>query len=356
MQQEISNYIFRELLPEEDFNPIKLNGLAQFTQADFYGKWQANLGKEVRRFLISNGNSPLLYMQIIKCKLPLGKIFYTCPYGPIYKDGCLTARLLEFLKQNLQNILKTRNTVFTRLNFSPAITTEQDKLISNMFTSVHWTSTHATAFQPQREWFLPLHKSEEQILANMHQKTRYNIRLAERRGIVVDVLSSNFTKYIDTFYDLQSITAKRNGFNLHSKEYYKSVLEYCEQDTNSYLAVARLGDQVLTMNLVVVYGEIAMFVFGGSSNEHRNLMPSYLTHWVCVKHAKSLGMRYYNFGGYFDKNGPRVKQATLKKRSQYSVFKRKFGGFAFEHSNPFDLVHNRQWYTAYILYKFFRHV
>ena len=357
MCKDDKKYIFKELLANDSFNPKSINSSAEFTQANFYGEWQKGLNKEVRRFVIYNKKQEvLLYMQVIECYLPFGKKYYTCPYGPIYKDDEINEKLLIFLKDKINTVLgSSRNVVFTRLDFSPTLNERHSKLIQRIFTKAHWTSVHGSCFQPRREWMLPLEKPEEEILASMHQKTRYNIRLSERKNIKIEIATENLINYLEDFYKVQSITATRNGFQLHEKEYYASVLESCDKNKNGYLAIARLDGKILTINFMIVYNNIAMFAFGGSVNEHRNLMPSYYAHWEGAKYAKSIGMKYYNFGGYFDKDGPRTKKSTLKKRSQFSIFKKKFGGFALEHSDFYDIVHNKLWYMVYIMHKFFRH-
>lgn len=358
MEKSNKDYKFVELQPTDVVNPLNLYNNTPLTQASFYGQWQKSIGKEVRSFAIyDNTEQAVLYMQLVRCSFPFGKSYYTCSYGPVFKQEHFNEELLEFLKLNLQNVFKEdESLIFTRMDFSPTLSKEQNKTANYIFTKSHWTNVHGAHFQPRREWALPLQQSEKEILANMHQKTRYNIRLSTRKGVQTEIVTENLNKYTEDFYNAQALTAQRNGFGLHERKYYEAVLQSCDTNKNAYLVIARLNDKIITINLCIVYGNVAMFIFGGSSNEHRNLMPSYLAQWEGIKHAKKLGLEYYNFGGYFDADGPRVKKKTLQKRSQYSVFKRKFGGFALEHSNFYDMVHNRLWYRIYTIYKFFKHV
>lgn len=334
---------FRELTNSSEARPLRLYELAPFTQAWFYGGWQEALGKHVRRFAIYEDGEPVLYMQLVPCSLAKGKIYYTCPYGPVVNKK-FTAEAVRLLKIELKKIMETDNAVFVRLEGL------------SQFVKAPWWSVHGACFQPRVEWWLPLEASEKEILANMHQKTRYNIRLASKKGVEVDIVEENLIEYLEDFYAVQANTAQRNDFQLHEKEYYKTVLEHAQQNKNGYLAVARYQGKILTVNFVVTYGHIAMFAFGGSIEEHRNLMPSYLAHWQGAKHAKRLGMKYYNFGGYFDENGPRMKPATLKKRERFSVFKRKFGGREERHKDFYDCVGQPIWYVLYLLHKFLHHV
>ncbi len=358
---------FRELTSSNEVDPLRLHELAPFTQAWFYGEWQEQLGKKVRRFAIFADDYPVLYMQLVPCPLARGKIYYTIPYGPIVKEDAIDEKVLNLLKQKLKEVMKEDHAIFTRLDFSPpkilsyktpspVAGSSLRSLVVHKFWRAPWWSVHGACFQPRIEWWLPLEANEEEILAGMHQKTRYNIRLAAKKGVEVEIVEEGLLNYLEDFYAVQANTARRNGFQLHEKEYYKAVLASAEENKNGYLAVSRYGGKILTVNFMINYGQIAMFAFGGSVDEHRNLMPSYAAHWAGALHAKSLGLTVYNFGGYFDKNGPRMKKETLKKRERFSIFKRKFGGQEVLHSDFYDCVGNSLWYTLYLIHKFLRHV
>ncbi len=347
---------FKELTSSSEVEPRELYDLAPFTQAWFYGQWQEALGKKVRHFAIMTGGESILYMQLVPCPLTRGKIYYTCPYGPVLTPNLAVeppSEVLNLLDAELKKIMKKDNAVFTRLDFSPSLPLSTS---TTKFVKGPWWSVHGACFQPRVEWWLPLKESEEEILAGMHQKTRYNIRLASKKGVEVEIVEEDLLDYLEDFYAVQANTARRNEFQLHEKEYYKAVLASAEKNKNGYLAVARYEDKILTINFIINYGSIAMFAFGGSVDEHRNLMPSYAAHWEGARHAKALGMKYYNFGGYFDKNGSRMKPSTLAKRERFSTFKRKFGGQEVRHGDFYDCVGKPLWYALYMLHKFFRHV
>ncbi len=371
-QSNLQNLNFREV-KSNDIEPSDFFEFAPFTQARFYANWQEYaLGKKTRRFVIIKDNKPVLYALLIPCALGTKNFYYTCPYGPIIKKSLSKEDFnnsVALLKRELKKLMRKSGATFTRLDFSPSLRKNEnpnesflyadfanEKILSKYFKKAPWQSVHGACFQPRREWFLPLDKSEDEILSKMHQKTRYNIRLAKRKGIEVEIVTNNLEKYIDEFYGVQKSTAKRNGFSLHKKTYYKEALQTSDKLQNGYLVVARLKEKILTINFVVCYGKIAMFAYGGSYPEHRNLMPSYRAHWEGIKEAKRRGMQFYNFGGYFDENGPKLKPQTLQKRSRFSVFKRKFGGFALEHSPFYDCVNKKFVYLLFLIYKFIRHV
>ncbi len=360
--------MLQEIKDEKNYNPLELDTYAPFQQAWFYGTWHKNNKEEVRRFAFVKNGKTLVLFQAYKCTIPKIGSYLTIPYGPIISKEINEKDLNEFLN-DFYDLLKKENLIFARLDFSPSLADsplslkkdDADKILKTLSLHKHvfktpWYAVHGACFQPRREWVLPLNKTEDELLSGMHQKTRYNIRLAFKKQVETKIISENLTDYFDDFYRLQELTAKRNGFSLHERNYYKSVLQDATERKNGFLVFAYHENDLLTANFVINYGKIAMFAYGGSVPFKRNLMSSYATHWSGIVHAKSLGLEFYNFGGYFDEKGPKVKPETLKARSRFSVFKRKFGGFSWEHSPFYDLVANPFKYKLYMLYKKIRHV
>lgn len=338
----MSKIEFQELKEDEPFDPTTIHKNTPFTQASFYGDWQKVLGRTVRRFLVKDGGEVIAYFLLVKYPLLFGKNYLYAPYGPVAEN--LSRDLLINLKKELKNIAKTENAVFVRLDFTPV---GSSKLLSKFFKKSPEYTYHSAYFQPRAEWFLRLGKSEEDLLKSMHKQTRYSIRLAERKEIEVKIITENFGEYFNDFYMLMEETAKRNGFSIHPKEYYKTIFDNLDK-TNSYLAVASYGEQILAINLMVVYGGIATYVFGSSSNEERKRMPTYLAQWRAIQHAKKLGCDHYNFGGIS------IEGQVYKGWEGLTAFKKKFNGTEVIHSSFFDVVVNPVWYHLYNFRKFLK--
>ena len=177
----MANFVFRELEKNESFDPLTIHSDAPFTQAQFYGKWQEGLGREVRRFVILKDREVFAYFQLIKCPLFYHKSYFYIPYGPIIKE--FSEQFLNLLQIELCAIARKNNAVFVRLDFTPpAESDEYKKLLAIFFTkSSRWTY-QAAYFQPRAEWFLDLRKSEVELLKEMRKGTRYSIHLADRKG------------------------------------------------------------------------------------------------------------------------------------------------------------------------------
>jgi lipid II:glycine glycyltransferase (peptidoglycan interpeptide bridge formation enzyme) len=333
----------KELTESESFDVNSFYTEAPFTQAYFYADWQRSLGRKAKRFVINkiteNSSETVAYFQMIKYPLLLGKSYFYIPYGPILKNS--DENLLSFLKKEITKISKTENAVFTRLDFTPVISKE---ILSKIFTKSPLYTYHSSFFQPRTEWFLNLEKTETELLADMHKNHRYSIRLAEKEKIEIEIVTANFEKYFETFYELMTGTAKRNGFRLHPKNYYQNIFQNLSK-TNAHLAVAKYNEKILVIDLIVIYGGVANYVFSGSSDEERNKMPTYLALWKSILQAKSLNCEYYNFGGISAENRPEKSWEGL------TAFKKKWGGQEISHSDFFDLVANPFLYHLYNLRK-----
>jgi lipid II:glycine glycyltransferase (peptidoglycan interpeptide bridge formation enzyme) len=337
----------KELTGSEDFDLSGFYTETPFTQADFYADWQRSLGREVKKYIINNINETtkepeiVAYFQMIKYPLLLGKSYFYIPYGPVFKNSNTKEDLLVFIKQEIKKISMAENAVFTRLDFTPVISNE---ILSKFFTQSPLYTYHSSFFQPRTEWFLNLEKSETELLADMHKNHRYSIRVAEKEKVNVEIVTENFEKYFETFYKLMAGTAERNNFKLHPKNYYKNIFQNLSK-INAHLAIAKYNEKILVIDLVIIYGGVANYVFSGSSNEERDKMPTYLALWKSILQAKTLGCKYYNFGGITGKNEKHVEWEGI------TSFKKKFGGQEISHSDFFDLVANPFLYHLYNLRK-----
>jgi len=334
----MNQFTLHELGNDEHFDPLTVYDSVPFTQAKFYGDWQRTIGRVVKRFLIENNSETVGYIQLIKYPLPFGKSYFYAPYGPVIKKGAVSLELLSFLKTELRSVASTNDTVFVRLDFTPQINKD---FVGKIFTASHLYTYHSAYFQPRNEWFLELDKPEDEILDAMHEKTRYSVRLAIRRDVQVEIVTENFKNYFNDFYALMKETAQRNKFSLHPKNYYEVVFDSLSGINGSFLSVARYDQKVLAIDMIVVFGKTANYVFGGSSTESRNRVPTYLAQWRAICHAKKIGCMNYNFGGIS------VGDGTYKGWEGLTAFKKKFGGFQVDRSPLYDTVSIQFWYHMY---------
>lgn len=313
-----------------------------FTQGFAYGEWQKEVGRKVRRFVVKKENSAVGCFQVIKYPLPWAGSLLYIPHGPILNFLPRNDFWSEF-KTELKKILREEKSIFVRFDvFPPAAPPAGEFRSPAPEKTTSW-------MQPRGEWVLDLrNKTEEQLLSSMHQKTSYNVRLAEKKGVLVEIETTQITKHFPDFYKLLKKTSRRENFRLHPKNYYQNIFRLTETEHNSFLAIAKLEQEILAINLVVIFGTMAYFVFGGSADERRNTMFSYLLQWEAIREARRKDCAVYNFGGVgeIDNSGDPLAGVTL--------FKKKFGGQYLVYSQPADVVNRPFWYLLYNLRKKFK--
>jgi lipid II:glycine glycyltransferase (peptidoglycan interpeptide bridge formation enzyme) len=148
--------------------------------------------------------------------------------------------------------------------------------------------------QPREILVMGINPSEEELLANMKSKTRYNIRLAEKKG--VEVITSNDKQYRDRFFELVRETAERAGIRAHERNHYEKLLDALGPE-KAILYSAHYKGKVIAVNLMIFYDDLALYLHGGSGNAYRNVMAPFLLQWRAIQDAKKKECRWYDFGG-----------------------------------------------------------
>lgn len=155
-------------------------------------------------------------------------------------------------------------------------------------------------------------KTEDEILQNCHSKTRYNIRLAKRKGVVVKEGTKDDLK---DFHKIMIETGSRDGFIIRSLEYFEKM--YDELAPNHMkLLMAYYEDKPISGIIPIMYGNKTWYLYGASSNAHRNLMPNYLLQWEMIKEAIRNKNDVYDFrgvSGVVDENHPQYGLYRFKK-------------------------------------------
>jgi len=148
-------------------------------------------------------------------------------------------------------------------------------------------------YQPSRTVKVPL-LDDEALLAQMHQKTRYSVRLAKRRGVGV-VRAAGTTDDAKTFYQLLQETAERNKFGIHAQAYYRDFLHLFGDDRILLFAEV---DGVLGAGLIAArFGNEAIYMYGASSTHHRGRGAAFLLQFEAMRWARALGCEWYDLWG-----------------------------------------------------------
>lgn len=328
----------KEIFEEKDWHPQRILSDIPFQQAFWYGEMQKRRGRNVRRFTMLKDGASTAYAQFVAYPLLNSLKYWYAAYGPILKfaDDDVLLKLKEKLEQ--------ADAVFVRLDFSPSFGDMPAKILHRASKS----SSSGSYFQPRHEWYTNISRSGDEILAAMHQKTRYSVRYAEKKGIKTEIVArEQLLAHLPIFLNLMKDTAMRNKFSLHDENYYECFFEALVKRENGFLVEARLGEELLASHLVVVEGGVAHYAFGASADEKKELCAPHLAHFAGMLEAKKRGAAGYNFGGISE-------QGDAPHWESITAFKKRFGGRVVSHGPYFDIVIKPFWYYLYILRKFFK--
>lgn len=203
-------------------------------------------------------------------------------------------------------------------------------LEENGFRTRH-TGKNFEAIQPRYVFRLYLNgRSEDEILASFHQKWRYNIRLATKKGVEVRICGKEM---VADFARIMVETGLRDNFATRPPEYFSAMLDNLGDKCRLYMAFYE--DKPIAGTLAIHYGDKVWYLYGASSNEYRNLMPNYLLQWRMIQWAIETGCRVYDFRG--------VSGDISEDNPHYGLyrFKQGFHGEFTEFVGEYDYVQNR---------------
>ena len=272
------------------------------------GDFKSKFGWEARHVKAENCGAQILFR-----KLPFGFHIAYIPRGPVGKYW-------HQLWPEVDLLCHSRKTIMMIIEPDQWEPHPEADLFSHMDEYVIEEHT----IQPRRTILVDLSLDEEHILAEMKQKTRYNIRLAEKKG--VEVSESND---IASFYTMMQTTAERDGFSLHSLAYYEEVYAAFAPLGQCVLLQASFEGKPLAALIAFAYQDTAAYFYGASTNEERQRMPTYLLQWEAMRWAKRKGCIHYDLWGVPDHDKEYLEEHFAERNDGlWGVyrFKRGFGG------------------------------
>ena len=299
-------------------------------QTEEWGKLKSTFGWDYERVQVGT-----LWVQILFRKLPLG---FTIAYLP-KPVGRLFGKNVK-LGEEVDRVCKENKAIF--LKVEPDEWEAEDQLDYKLDG---WRI--GDPIQPPRTIVIDLRGTEDEILARMKQKTRYNIRLAGRKGVTVRKWDD-----IDAFYEMLQVTGGRDGFGVHSKEYYERAYDLFHPSGAVELLVAEYEGKPLSAVMVFISGNRAWYMYGASNNEERNKMPTYLIQWEAMRWAKNHGVDLYDLYGVPDHDEEFLEKhftGTQSNEGLWGVyrFKRGFGGEIKRAAQTLDRVYKPFLYAVY---------
>ncbi len=296
-----------------------------------WGEFKVKYGWTPTRVLFcDDGPSPRAAAQILRRPLPHTPfgIMYV-PKGPAVDFG--DSQLVAAALAQLEQIARKQNAIFVKID------PDVDSSIAPILTARGWRPSREQ-IQFRNTVLLDLGPSEDQLLAVMRGKTRYNIRLAQKRGVRVE---RGTIEDLRLFYEMYAETGARDGFLIRKFPYYRDAWGAFLQAGRAEMLLARVAEETIAGLILFVLGTRAWYFYGASRNAHRELMPNHLLQWEAIRWAKAHGCTVYDFWGApdtLDENAP-----------MYGVyrFKEGFGGKFTPHIGAYDYVVNPLLYFLY---------
>jgi peptidoglycan pentaglycine glycine transferase (the first glycine) len=277
-----------------------------FLQSEYWWKFQESVGRKTFHISETGEDGTLIASaNILEHELPIVGSYFYIPRGPVFEN--FKFEILN-LKSNLNeknnklindliNLARKNNIGWIRIEPNSESDLEIIRNIVEIRGNKLKVVKSGVDMQPREILVMDISKSEEEILAGMKQKTRYNVRLAEKRGVHVTCNTQHVTqKNIEEFIKLVKITSERDRITPHSESYYRKMFEIIPPDVLK-LYVAEYEGKVIAANLVLFFGKTATYMHGASDNVHRDAMAPYLLQWQAILDAKKVGCTMYDFGG-----------------------------------------------------------
>ena len=263
-----------------------------FLQLSGWGELKNAFGWSSQRVALTGNGGGTEAGALLLFRRIAGLTFGYVPRGPLtdWQDRAMTSRLLA----QIDNTARQSGAAFVKIEPSLPDTPENRALL----TSYGFRPSPQTV-QPRSTITLDISGSEDEILARMKSKWRYNIRLAERKEVTVRAGDRDDLRHFQT---LMETTGERDGFAVHSFDYYRAAFDLLVPRHGVYL-YAEYGGQVLASIVVLHCGPMAWYVWGASSDAERNRMPNHALQWAAIRWARERGAIRYDFWGIPDEIG-----------------------------------------------------
>ena len=299
------------MLDREEWNAEVMRfmpSFGAFLQSYEWGMFQEAIGRRVTRLHYTDRDKVCL-ASMIHITVGFGVGYQYIPKGPL---GNMSENdVLPVLRQY------SHNCSFVRIEPNTAFTVKP-----------------VDDTQPRATILIDLRKGMDQVLQGMKSKTRYNIRLGERKG--VEVREMDTVREFDAFWLLMKQTAVRDRIRLHDKGYYQKLLKALSQQGGAHARLfgAYFEGRLLASNMIVDFAGVRTYLHGATSNLHRNHMAQYVLHAWLMREAQVGGLEFFDFWGV----APEVADQERHAWAGISRYKRSFGGMYLEMPGTFDYV------------------
>ena len=280
-----------------------------------WGEFKSRHGWHATRLLFEEGGKAVAAASVLRRKLPRLPRLPGLPLSILYvpKGPALhwsDAGLAQRVTQELARLARRERALFVKIDPDVYYSAEAPGFgsrptnaieIDRLLESLGWR-TSAEQIQFRNTLLLDLERPEDGLLAAMKQKTRYNVRLAARRGVRVRSIGAGDGREaresaLSRFYQLYAETGKRDGFVIRPPEYYRDAWGTFLDSGLAQLFLAEFEGEPIAGLILFVFGTTAWYMYGASSNRERQRMPNYLLQWEAIRWAREQGCALYDLWG-----------------------------------------------------------
>ena len=316
-------------------------------QTSAWAAFKSRFGWGASRMAVLDGDQVVAGASVLFRRLSLDLVTLAyIPKGPLvnWDDAALVSKLFE----GMDKLCRSRRAFAVKLE--PDI----EATLSELDSPSSLVPRPSSSVQPRRTILLDLTKTEDELLAAMHPKTRYNIRLATRKGVVV---REGTVDDLPAFYALMQVTGARDSFGVHSAEYHRAAFQMFVPQGWARLLVAEVHEagsvpEPIAAIMLLAFGSKAWYMYGASGDAHRERMPNHALQWAAIRWAKSRGCATYDLWGVPDEDQAALEAQYLNRSDGlWGVyrFKRGFGGRLVRYVGAFDRVYNSLLYRVFLL-------
>lgn len=319
---------------EEDRNRFN-EFVARFDTGDLlqsfeWGDLKARYGWQPTRLLAEQDGQIAAAISLLRRPIPkIGRCILYAPRGPVLDthDDAVVKAFCGFIRQEAKEL----GAVLVKID--PPVLADDARSRQNLQAAGFRLIT-AGGFggtQPKAVMQLDLDKSEDELLQSFKPKWRYNIRLAEKKGVSVqlDCPKSDLPKFYRLLYE----TCERDGFLVRDLSYFENMWDCLVPAGYMRLAMTYYEGKPVAGAIVYLFGDKAMYTYGASSNEHRNVMPNHLMQWTLIRWARDAGCKWYDFRGV----SPRKDDAGEDHLQGLNRFKEGFSPRYVEYIGEYDM-------------------
>lgn len=295
-----------------------------------WGEFRKLTGVKLTRLIQTDGKDTKEVFQITWHKIPkINKYVGYCPKSAIPNEEAI---------KKISEMAKKVGAIFVKFEPNEKLDNVSGKKIDSLKKD-GYLRDGKSLFTKYSFW-LDISPSEETLLSNMQQKTRYNTRLAEKKG--VKIIEDNSEEGFEDYWKLTEETTKRQGFYSHTKSYHKKMWQTVIGSGVGHIFKAVYEGKILATWVLFCLNGVLYYPYGASSNQNREVMASNLMMWEAIKFGKKQKCKLFDLWGSLGPN-PDARDPWYG----FHRFKQGYGAELTEFVGTYDLVIDNGWYSIY---------